>query len=188
MTDCPFCNIATHYPPSSPPSSNAELVSPSAFVVLSTPLCMAFLDILPLAPGHLLVTTRKHHQKLSDVSEEEAAELGVWVRRVNYWSGGLERRAEQWFVLPVYDIVQGNKGLFGEWVEANGRGIIGAAAAQVVPHVHYHIIPRPALTPELRNRSFTMFGRGQRSELDDDEAAAMAEKLRVALGREEWKL
>ena len=27
---------------------------------------------------------------------------------------------------------------------------------------------RPALTPELRNRSFTMFGRGQRSELDED--------------------
>ena len=44
---------------------------------------MAFLDIMPLAPGHILVTTRKHHQKLSDVSEEEAAELGVWVRRIS---------------------------------------------------------------------------------------------------------
>jgi diadenosine tetraphosphate (Ap4A) HIT family hydrolase len=82
-SDCPFCNIATHYPPSRTPSSNAELVSPSAFVVLSTPLCMAFLDIMPLAPGHLLVTTRKHHEKLSDVSEEEAAEMGVWVRRIS---------------------------------------------------------------------------------------------------------
>lgn len=83
MPDCPFCNIATHYLPSYPPSSNAELVSPSAFVVLSTPLCIAFLDIMPLAPGHLLVTTRKHHEKLSDVSEEEAAELGVWVKRIS---------------------------------------------------------------------------------------------------------
>ena len=44
---------------------------------------MAFLDIMPLAPGHLLVTTRKHHEKVSDVSEEEAAELGVWVRRIS---------------------------------------------------------------------------------------------------------
>ena len=100
----------------------------------------------------------------------------------------MERRAEQWFVLPAYAIVEEVKGLFGGRVQANGRGIIGAAAAQVVPHVHFHIIPRPALTPELRNRSFTMFGRGQRSELDDDEAADMAGKLRVALGREEWKL
>lgn len=60
----------------------------------------------------------------------------------------------------------------------------GAAAAQVVPHVHYHIIPRPALTPELRNRSFTMFGRGQRSELDDDEAVELTAKLRRELGLE----
>jgi len=67
-------------------------------------------------------------------------------------------------------------------------GIVGAAAAQVVPHVHFHIIPRPALTPELRNRSFTMFGRGQRSELDDEDAAELAAKLREALAKESWKL
>ena len=61
---------------------------------------------------------------------------------------------------------------------------VGAAAAQVVPHVHFHIIPRPALTPELRNKSFTMFGRGQRSELDDEEAAVLTEKLRQELAHE----
>jgi diadenosine tetraphosphate (Ap4A) HIT family hydrolase len=60
----------------------------------------------------------------------------------------------------------------------------GAAAAQVVPHVHFHIIPRPALTPELRNRSFTMFGRGQRSELDDDEAVELTMNLKTELARE----
>ncbi len=62
--------------------------------------------------------------------------------------------------------------------------IAGAAAAQVVPHVHFHIIPRPSLTPELRNKSFTMFGRGQRTERDDDEAAALARSLREELARE----
>lgn len=60
----------------------------------------------------------------------------------------------------------------------------GAAAAQVVPHVHFHIIPRPALTPELRNKSFTMFGRGQRSDLDEDEAAELVEKLKAELAKE----
>ena len=64
----------------------------------------------------------------------------------------------------------------------------GAAAAQVVPHVHFHIIPRPSLTPELRNKSFTMFGRGQRSERDDDEAAALARALREQLAREMERL
>jgi diadenosine tetraphosphate (Ap4A) HIT family hydrolase len=54
----------------------------------------------------------------------------------------------------------------------------------VVPHVHFHIIPRPGLTPELRNRSFTMFGRGQRSELDEDEAVVLAAQLREELERE----
>ncbi len=65
---------------------------------------------------------------------------------------------------------------------------VGAAAAQVVPHVHFHIIPRPALTPELRNKSFTMFGRGQRSEIDDDEAAELAKNLREELTRERTRI
>jgi diadenosine tetraphosphate (Ap4A) HIT family hydrolase len=53
-----------------------------------------------------------------------------------------------------------------------------------VPHVHFHIIPRPGLTPELRNRSFTMFGRGQRSELDEEEAVVLAGKLRDEVRKE----
>ena len=44
---------------------------------------MAFLDIMPLSPGHLLVTTRKHYEKISDVGEEEARELGVWLPRLS---------------------------------------------------------------------------------------------------------
>ncbi|KAE8452384.1 hypothetical protein EG329_001084 [Mollisiaceae sp. DMI_Dod_QoI] len=161
MTSCPFCNIAEHFPPSESPSDNYELISPSAFVVLSTPLCLAFLDIMPLSPGHLLVTTRKHHEKISDVEEDESRELGMWVSRL---SRVLATVTGVW----DWNIVQNN----------------GAAAAQVVPHVHYHLIPRPSLTPELRNRSFTMFGRGQRSEIDDDEAAELAKKLRVGITRE----
>ncbi|KAN0117233.1 HIT-like protein [Hyaloscypha variabilis] len=161
MSSCPFCDIAAHYPPSTSLESDHELVSPPAFVVLSTPLCMAFLDIMPLSPGHLLVTTRKHHEKISDVTEEEARELGAWLPRL---SRVLANATGVW----DWNIVQNN----------------GAAAAQVVPHVHFHIIPRPLLTPELRNKSFTMFGRGQRSERDDDEAAALAKSLREELARE----
>jgi diadenosine tetraphosphate (Ap4A) HIT family hydrolase len=62
--------------------------------------------------------------------------------------------------------------------------VLGAAAAQVVPHVHFHIIPRPGLTPELRNKSFTMFGRGQRSEIDDDEALEFSRRFREELEKE----
>jgi diadenosine tetraphosphate (Ap4A) HIT family hydrolase len=44
---------------------------------------MAFLDIMPLSPGHLLITTRKHHEKISDVTEEEARDLGAWLPRLS---------------------------------------------------------------------------------------------------------
>ncbi|KAL0261251.1 hypothetical protein SLS55_004947 [Diplodia seriata] len=60
----------------------------------------------------------------------------------------------------------------------------GARAAQVVPHVHFHIIPRPPRMPELQNKSWTMFGRGQREDLDDDEAARLAGELREVLREE----
>jgi len=61
--------------------------------------------------------------------------------------------------------------------------VLGIRAAQVVPHVHFHIIPRPAQLPELQNKSWTMFGRGQRADLDDDEAEALASEIRDELGR-----
>jgi diadenosine tetraphosphate (Ap4A) HIT family hydrolase len=67
---------------------------------------------------------------------------------------------------------------------------IGIRAAQVVPHVHFHIIPRPSHVPELKNKSWTMFGRGQREDLDDDEGEELAAKIRQELRKEvenRWK-
>jgi diadenosine tetraphosphate (Ap4A) HIT family hydrolase len=80
---CAFCRIAETYPPGLNFNPNPEILSPPAFVVLSTPLCMAFLDIMPLSPGHLLVTTRRHSEKISDVTEEESKELGLWLPRLS---------------------------------------------------------------------------------------------------------
>ncbi|KAI1804918.1 HIT-like protein [Daldinia bambusicola] len=161
---CPFCAIAQSYPPfppSSPPPSSSPSLSPSklappAFVVLSTPSLVAFLDIMPLSPGHLLLCPRPHRRKLTDVAPREAAELGLHLRLL---SAALVRATG----VPDWNVVQNN----------------GAAAAQVVNHVHYHLIPRPEIRASGRfSESFTMFGRGVREELDDDEAAALAEKVR----------
>lgn len=58
----------------------------------------------------------------------------------------------------------------------------GAAAAQVVPHMHFHIIPRPDLTGKRERFTSTMFGRGQREELDEEEGAELAERIRAAVG------
>lgn len=50
--------------------------------------------------------------------------------------------------------------------------------------MHYHVIPRPEIRASGRvSESFTMFGRGQRAELDDDEAAALAAGIRAEVAR-----
>ncbi|KAI1205229.1 HIT-like protein [Annulohypoxylon truncatum] len=161
---CPFCKISTSfsaYDPSHPPSSSSTLnpfkLAPPSFIVLSTPTLIAFLDILPLSTGHLLLCPRAHRPKLTDVTPAEAAELGVYLRVL---SAALVRATG----VPDWNVVQNN----------------GAAAAQVVNHVHYHLIPRPEIRASGKfNESFTMFGRGTREELDDEEAEVLAGKLRM---------
>ena len=58
----------------------------------------------------------------------------------------------------------------------------------MVPHVHFHIIPRPKTMPEIKNKSWTMFGRGQRDDLDDEEGAKMAGEMRRVLREELEKM
>lgn len=61
---------------------------------------------------------------------------------------------------------------------------LGARAAQVVPHVHFHIIPRPGDVPQIENRSWTIFGRGQREDLDEEDAEILIRKMREQLNLE----
>lgn len=80
---------------------------------------VAFLDIVPLAEGHTLVVPKRQVERLEDLPADEAAaiarELGAIARRVLKATGA-----------PAYNVLQNN----------------GAQAGQVVPHVHFHIIPR----------------------------------------------
>ncbi|KAF1965506.1 HIT-like protein [Bimuria novae-zelandiae CBS 107.79] len=182
---CPFCGIAAAYPhPSSPPPSlwkkqdekemsledivpdgdvQPERTQPGSFVVLAGRGVVAFLDILPMVGGHLLVATRNHRVKVSDMTSDEAQEMGFYLPL-------LSRVVSKVTNVSDWNIVQNN----------------GARAAQVVPHVHFHIIPRPATKPEIKSRSWTMFGRGQRDELDEEEGARVAGEMRRCL-REEIK-
>lgn len=164
-SSCPFCAIAdnfTPYDPSHPPSgASASIVDPTnttppAFVVLSTDTLVAFLDILPLSRGHLLLCPRAHRPKLTDVTDHESLELG---RHLKILSRALSRATG----VDDWNVVQNN----------------GAAAAQVVMHMHFHLIPRPDIRARGRySESFTMFGRGKREELDDEDAERLAAELR----------
>ena len=78
------------------------------------------------------------------------------------------------------------------WISRLPKGVVwltasfstGARAAQVVPHVHFHIIPRPGDVPEIKNRSWTVFGKGQREELDEEEAEDLVKGMREQLALE----
>ncbi|KAK0645741.1 HIT-like domain-containing protein, partial [Cercophora newfieldiana] len=81
---------------------------------------IAFLDIMPLSPGHILLCPRSHAPKLTDVSPSEARELGYHLRII---SSAVVRATG----VSDWNVVQNN----------------GKAAAQVVEHAHFHVIPRP---------------------------------------------
>lgn len=54
----------------------------------------------------------------------------------------------------------------------------------MVPHVHFHIIPRNGDVPEVKARSWTVFGKGQREDLDDEDAEVLVRRMREGLERE----
>src|SRR5690242_6385220 len=80
----------------------------------------AFLDINPLSSGHTLLVPKEPARTLDALSDESAAALGRVLPRIC--------RA----VIAVTGVREYNV------LENNGTG-----AHQVVPHVHFHIIPKP---------------------------------------------
>ncbi|BDD58458.1 hypothetical protein MAP00_003736 [Monascus purpureus] len=119
---CPFCAIASNHPPSppsqcSPEPADKESTAGKAFIVLSTKYLLAFLDIMPLSRGHVLVVTRKHYRTLDKVGVELGMELGKWLpvvsRVVNKTvTGDVGDGADS---QPHWNVVQNN----GEWNRSN---------------------------------------------------------------------
>jgi histidine triad (HIT) family protein len=81
---------------------------------------LAFLDINPLSPGHTLVIPKEAAETLDALSDESAAALGRVLPRLC--------RA----VVAITGVREYNV------LENNGKG-----AHQAIPHVHFHIIPKP---------------------------------------------
>lgn len=61
----------------------------------------------------------------------------------------------------------------------------------MVPHVHFHLIPRAptgpksySSKPSFAQQSWLSFGRGIRTELDDDDAAVLVRQIRLEIRRE----
>jgi len=102
--DCIFCKIAAGTIPSN--------------VVFQDDACVAFRDINPQAPTHVLVIPREHIVGLGDLGESEAATLG--------------------HLLVAAAEVAESEGLS----ERGYRVVInwGPDAGMAVPHLHLHVI------------------------------------------------
>lgn len=110
----------------------------------------AFLDIHPVHPGHVLVIPKGHTEQLPDLSLEQVTSVMAVVQRVG-------KALMQESGVKGFNVLQNN----------------GAAAGQVISHVHFHVVPRYAddglrMWPES----------GYRSEQQKQETG---ERLRAAL-------
>lgn len=79
----------------------------------------AFLDIGPVSKGHSLVIPKEHHETLLDVPDDILKEVSVIVKR-------LSKAVKKAVNADGISIGQSNY----------------KAAGQVVPHLHFHIMPR----------------------------------------------
>lgn len=80
---------------------------------------LAFLDIGPVIKGHALVIPKTHYDPLMETPDAVLADLIAVVRRI--------ARAQV-------------SGLGADGVNVTQAN--GASAGQVVPHLHFHVIPR----------------------------------------------
>ncbi|MFB3893378.1 MAG: HIT family protein [Phycisphaerae bacterium] len=104
-SDCIFCKIAAGQIP--------------AVKVFEDDSCLAFLDIGPLAEGHVLLIPKAHAVTLDELPADQA---GAMLRHLP----AIVRAVKAATSCQGVNVLQNN----------------GRVAHQVVPHVHFHIIPR----------------------------------------------
>lgn len=107
MDGCIFCKIAS-----------GEIESAKIY---EDEHVIAFLDIVPCNPGHVLVVPKQHHESFSEMNEEEASALGkaaLKVAKAIIKATGFED----------FNLLMNN----------------GIEAGQEVMHAHLHIMPRTA--------------------------------------------
>ena len=110
---------------------------------------VAFLDKYPIDYGHSLVVPKKHYEKITDMEPED---LGRMFSRVPKIAKAVLAGTKA----DAFSIAQNN----------------GKAAKQIIPHVHFHIIPR-------FNNKGTVWTK--RNISTDDELEDLAEKIRMHL-------
>lgn len=127
MSDCVFCKIV-----------QGEL--PSAKVYEDNDI-LAFLDIKPINPGHVLVIPKKHFQDVAKTPADELAKMIVVAQKIG-------------------QVLIDGLGVEGFNIGANN----GRAAGQLVLHTHFHVIPR-VIDDGLKNWTDKQYREGEKEKI-----------------------
>lgn len=105
MENCVFCKIV-----------KGEI---SSHKVYEDDEVLAFLDIAPVNPGHVLVIPKKHFANFEEIPEDVLARVMAVVKKVG-------QSLKENFEVPGYNVTENNDPIAG----------------QLIPHIHFHVIPR----------------------------------------------
>lgn len=105
MTSCIFCKIAEGSLPSEK--------------IYEDELVVAFMDVMPVTKGHVLIIPKAHRENIYEMTAEEAANLFQVVPKI-------ANILKEEFAPAGMNLLQNN----------------GAPAGQAVFHFHLHLIPR----------------------------------------------
>jgi len=103
VSDCTFCAIVAGDTP--------------AHAVWSDEATLAFLDVRPVFPGHVLLVPRDHHETLTDLPPA--------------------------LVTPLFAVTQRLAAAVQAAMDAHGTFVaMNNTVSQSVPHLHVHVVPR----------------------------------------------
>jgi len=103
---------------------------------------LAFLDIAPINYGHTLIIPKKHYKNLEEIPGKELFEVIKVVKRIG-------AAVKMGLGAPGYNIGLNND----------------PVAGQVVPHLHFHVMPRN------ENDNFQLWQGGKYGDGEAEEAA-----------------
>lgn len=122
MNECLFCKFVKKDLPARLAEVSAKRAGKAGNateIVFENDVALAFLDIMPRAPGHTMVIPKQHARNISELPDEAVGPFFQTVKRV---IAQIERAlAPDGFTLGMN---------------------YGEASGQEVQHLHFHIIPR----------------------------------------------
>lgn len=141
MTECIFCKIVEGSIPSAKIYEDEHVY--------------AFMDIMPVSKGHVLLIPKKHIENIYDFSEEEASRLFATAPK-------------------IANVLKSEFELVGMNLLSNN----GAPAGQSVFHFHLHFIPRYG-----ESDGFKPSWETKESTYSPEQIAALADSIRMQLDK-----